>query len=687
MLTICLGVGYNNSKYILTFQHPPETNVEVQNVNEVTNFEDSDDSVKDRDYQCESEGEDSTSRSSLSDNGNDNTEAAGHTDMLPESERETYKGRLKKGRKRKYKGQDRKLRKKSNSNLPYYSAKGKFMDQRSFIDYQCKCKNQCYLKISAAERENFFTSYWNLADYNTQTTFLSTYVKENPTKRKRKSLDSEKRNFARTYLLGNNHQVCRDMFINTLQISTKRINTALCKVRTLAIPDKRGIAGGHNKMSNDQRNAVISHINKVPRYKSHYCRASTNNQEFLSIGTTLPFMYKLYKEENENIVSLSSYRKIFLTEFNLKTKALKKDTCNRCDTLKAKLQSTNDNEELQRLNEEKNIHLLEAENARKQMEADLKGAHENDDLETLTFDMEKTLPLPRLSTNIIFYKRQLWLYNCGIHSGKNNKGFCYLWIEGQAGRGAQEVGSCLRSHVKNNVSDTVKYLTLWSDSCGGQNRNIKMVLLLKCILEECGSLESIQLKFLTSGHSFLPNDSDFGDIECALKRQQRLYSPQDYADIMKVCRTKNPLEVTFLNRDDFVSTAKIEKQITNRKKDIDEMKINWLHMKEIKVQRDKPYSLFVKNIHNSSEYSEINIRKRQGRPRDSDINFSNNLERLWPNGKPVAQAKLDDIRSYMHLIPAADQGFYLNLIGDTSIEEDIEGYNVTALDFDVETEN
>lgn len=549
------------------------------------------------------------------------------------------------------------------------------------------CKNQCHLKISAAERKFFFNSFWNLADYNTQTTFLSTYVKEQTVKRKRKSNDSEKRNFSRTYMLQNNIQVCRDMFINTLQISTKRVNSSLAKVRTLLIPDKRGIAGGHNKMSEQQRNSIIQHINKFPRYKSHYCRTKRNEQEFLPIGTTLPLMYMLYKEENQNCVSISTYRKIFLTEFNIKTKSPKKDTCNKCDTFVAKSQSTNSNEEIRLLKLEHDAHLLEAECARKQMEADLTEASENTELETLTFDMEKTLPLPRLSTNIIFYKRQLWLYNCGIHTGKNNNAFCNLWIEGQAGRGAQEVGSCIKKYVRDKVPETVKRLILWSDSCGGQNRNIKIILILKCVLEENKFLESIQLKFLISGHSFLPNDSDFGDIECAIKRQQKVYSPQDYANIIKGCRKKNPIGVSFLKKDDFLCTGKIEKQITNRKKDVKEDKINWFLIKEIKIEQDKPYSIFIKNVHNAADYSEVNIKKRQGRPTNSsNSNFLQNLEQLWPNGKPVAQAKLDDIESYMYLIPAADQPFYLHLTGDPSIEEDIDGYNVTALDFEVETD-
>jgi len=33
----------------------------------------------------------------------------------------------------------------------------------------------------------------------------------------------------------------------------------------------------------------------------------------------------------------------------------------------------------------------------------------------ITFDMQKTLPLPKLSTSIAFHLRQIWLSNVGIH--------------------------------------------------------------------------------------------------------------------------------------------------------------------------------------------------------------------------------------------------------------------------------
>lgn len=87
-------------------------------------LEDSDDSVKDRNYQPASD-----SSSSLLDEADVATEAVEEeTEILAESE--VHKGRPKKGRKRKYAGQDRKIRKKNcNSNTPYYSAKSKFANR------------------------------------------------------------------------------------------------------------------------------------------------------------------------------------------------------------------------------------------------------------------------------------------------------------------------------------------------------------------------------------------------------------------------------------------------------------------------------------------------------------------------------------------------------------------------------
>ena len=50
-------------------------------------------------------------------------------------------------------------------------------------------------------------------------------------------------------------------------------------------------------------------------------------------------------------------------------------------------------------------------------------------------------------------------------------------------------------------------VTAYSDSCGGQNRNIKMALFWSHIVSTLPITE-INYKFMVTGHSFLPNDQD-----------------------------------------------------------------------------------------------------------------------------------------------------------------------------------
>lgn len=54
---------------------------------------------------------------------------------------------------------------------------------------------------------------------------------------------------------------------------------------------------------------------------------------------------------------------------------------------------------------------------------------------------------------------------------------------------------------------------LWRDRCGDQNHNIKMVLLLKVILNTHPMLQTLTLKYLESGHTSLPNDTDLSKIK------------------------------------------------------------------------------------------------------------------------------------------------------------------------------
>lgn len=66
-----------------------------------------------------------------------------------------------------------------------------------------------------------------------------------------------------------------------------------------------------------------------------------------------------------------------------------------------------------------------------------------DAVDMLTFDFQQNLPTPNLTHQDMFYARQLWTYNFGVHDCLANKGYMFMWPETTAKRGSSEVVSCL----------------------------------------------------------------------------------------------------------------------------------------------------------------------------------------------------------------------------------------------------
>lgn len=392
-------------------------------------------------------------------------------------------------------------------------------------------------------------------------------------------------------------------------------------------------------------------------------------------------MYRLYNEKTTNCASRSYYKKVFYREFNLRFKVPKKDTCKKCDVylVKAKHAVGTDRE----MNEEwHNNHLANADSLRKHMNDDLARAKIDDEVETLTFDMEKTLNIPKLPTNIVYYLRQLNLYNFGIHVGSIDEAIFNVWVEYEASRGCQEVGSCLRKYIMTIVSP-VKKLFLWSDSCGGQNRSIKLVLMLIHTLQNHPSLQTISLRFLQSGHSFLPNDSDFGDVECALKSKERVCTDEMYMQIMKDCRNENKIVVNRMLPTEFFSVKTLLEHTTNRKKDVHKNKISWMETHEIVLEKSDPYTIQMKK-HINGDAQFVNIGKRQC---NRNIFKNIQLNQLWPEGRPLSQEKVKDLKSMLPLIDEDDQHFYqfLNNAQTCEFNDDVDGFGAT-IDFDAEAD-
>nr|CAI5856083.1 unnamed protein product [Callosobruchus analis] len=74
-------------------------------------------------------------------------------------------------------------------------------------------------------REQLFTNFWNLASYDSQTGFIGSSIKEIPVKKR-----------------------VPKKVLGIHLVSTKRINTALTKIRDGRLKDERGKSGGKKKL-------------------------------------------------------------------------------------------------------------------------------------------------------------------------------------------------------------------------------------------------------------------------------------------------------------------------------------------------------------------------------------------------------------------------------------------------------
>ena len=138
--------------------------------------------------------------------------------------------------------------------------------------------------------------------------------------------------------------------------------------------------------------------------------------------------------------------------------------------------------------------------------------------------------------------------NFGIHDCVAEKGYMYMWDETIAKRGSAEVASCLK-HFFQVYPSGAKSLVSFSDGCGGQNKNLTLVGLYN-ELHLSGVYDILNHKFLTRGHTFLKNDSDFAQIE-KRKASAEVFVPSDWFSVVREASRRSPFEVVAMQQEDF----------------------------------------------------------------------------------------------------------------------------------------
>lgn len=312
---------------------------------------------------------------------------------------------------------------------------------------------------------------------------------------------------------GQLHNTCKFCFLNTFDESKKFIENVQLKARSstsgLILSDNRGHHLPSNKISLDTLESAKHNILSIPTYESHYTRRDTQKR-YLPSTYSLAKMYYEYKNNCDNPISRTIFEKL-VHDLNIYIKAPKTDTCNTFDNLNMKISLALDEEKLllqDTLIEHQNL-ADQAYSAKTQDKLESLNDHTK---KTLTFDLQQCLPTPQLDINVVFYKRQLWVYNLTIHDCDDGQAYCYMWSEVDGGRGANQIASCLSKHL-NNIDSRMSQITLYSDTSGGQNKNTHLVAMFMSILKNHPTLQTIHHKFLLAGHTRMECDSDHALIE------------------------------------------------------------------------------------------------------------------------------------------------------------------------------
>ncbi|KAJ0170598.1 hypothetical protein K1T71_013969 [Dendrolimus kikuchii] len=549
----------------------------------------------------------------------------------------------------------KKNKKLKNSGEAYEGCNSRKRYPKKSLGPTCTCKKGCSEKFSSSERQRIFDHFYSLVDRELQWLYLSKNVKTDTIKRMTLERKNNRTQTLKYHFPLNDEDVlvCKNFFLNTLQIGEQMVYTALEKVKLdEGFKDNRGVHNNRpRKMNTTTEFSIKTHIELFPKVESHYTR-KTSKREYLSGNLNISKMYRFYSEwfanQNYNDVKMATkrqYETVFNTNYNYSFFKPKKDQCPSCSLFEQA-----DPLVKASLEEKHKCHLERKEIIRKIKKEEIDTADKNSSTVAI-FDLQKVLSIPQSEVSIFHYKRKYPVYNFTVFDALRKKGYCYVWHFQIAKRGSTEIGSALLHFFKTNCENGITTFSLYSDGCYGQNKNRYIFALyvyaakLLCI--------SISHRFFETGHSQNEGDSMHACIERNLKNKV-VYTPDQIYNIILNSRvTGEKYCVKELEQSDIYDIKQLVEP-HNWRRDKDGEIIHWADVMEVKTTHLQENKLFFR-YNFEDAYSELdtnpqstlNIRRR-GRKRTqvTPIVLGNiELQQAYHQPIPITKALHTDLMS------------------------------------------
>ncbi|KAJ4449231.1 hypothetical protein ANN_00628 [Periplaneta americana] len=225
-------------------------------------------------------------------------------------------------------------------------------------------------------------------------------------------------------------QVCKKAFVSLFRISERQVR----RLQTVLLEgwsprDMRGVGNKNRALPQQTVKAVHDHIASFPVHTSHY---SSGNHIYLDARLNVQKMFDLYKAKYPDTkVNYKYYVKYFNDNFNLTFGQPQIDTCVTCESLMVKIRS-------HMLNDEAKQNLPPSPN----------------------FQSKMSSTCDKVGEYILYNQYE-------------NECYFYVYNEGTARKGANEVCSFIDDYIKHHVPAKVKDLRLfgWLDSALKEHMN------------------------------------------------------------------------------------------------------------------------------------------------------------------------------------------------------------------------
>ena len=486
-----------------------------------------------------------------------------------------------------------------------------------------QCKDGCFEKVSMEKVNDILDAFWAIGDYDKQNVYIAGCISEERFKRKYTKKETSQREVKTVFKVmhsGVSYTVCRKGFMAMHGMTRDRVELVVKKKKSSVSgtpsADQRGRRPNIRKIVGPQADFVHKHISNLPVTTSHYSRIKNPHRQYLVAtekAKTIPELYQNYRNwmhaynPEVPIVLESYYRHIFTSQYNIEFTPPKKDVCNTCLKLDIKIkdlvtkgQDVAADQSI--LKEHKDKAKVPRDLLRQHIAGKFPGVR------AIAIDLQQTLPYPKLSANKAYYLRKLWLYNFCVFDTATKTSHMFLWDETQGARGAIEIGSCILQWLEEVYEEPFNSLRIFADNCGGQNKNIHIVLMLLQQIHNL-RLKKVDLIFMVSGHSFLPCDQSFGNIEKAFRREAEIETVDLYVALMKKSMADEKVKVHRLDRSHFKDIKILFNHITRRS-----VKGLFKKASQIVLSIEESYSYRLKHdYHLENHSSDIVVPLQKGR--------------------------------------------------------------------------